>query len=467
MAESSMRKIDRINVDRISELPLNIQEIILCFLPIQDAVRTTVLSTKWRHCWTTIPHLIFDHRFSILDKISQYRDSQVKAYILVSVINKVLLLHNGPILKFSLTFHQGYNFDARIVHEYVDQWIPLLARNGIKQLILKEDDMHGEFTAHEFSSLDLTYLKFTKGLFPYRPAFGVYTNMRILELVYVTSDFGQSIYDCPALEKLTLIFCTAIFPINFSAPNLKCLHHIYDEKNLEYGLPRLHNLKEFSCQIPENLVEMLLQTETSNAVQTETSIAVQTETSNVVKVLGSLDKIEKFTIGLRFHAYLAAGGSPNRLSKPLPYLKTLNMCDINFTHLSEVSCLLCLIRSAPNLHKLQISSYVVFGEEEDLKDYRIEDSEDCTIDHLEIVTFSSFRGLKAELELIKFLLGHSPLLKRMSLHRSPNIKKDVAFALGEEILQYSRASSRVQIRELKDPVIIDGYDDVEWDDIIH
>ncbi|KAK1355596.1 hypothetical protein POM88_048852 [Heracleum sosnowskyi] len=266
MAESSMRKIDRINEDRISELPLNIQEIILCFLRIQDA--TCIWS--------------------------------------------------------------------------------------------------------------------------------IY-NMRILELVYVTSDFGQSIYHCPVLEKLTLIFCTTLFPINFSAPNLKCLHHIYDEKNFEYGLPRLHNLKEFS--LPHQCLIVC-------------ALCVQL----VLK-------------------YLAAGGSPNRLSKPLPYLKTLNMCDLNFSHLSEVSCVLCLIRSAPIILKLPHS--VVSG------------------------------GLKAELELIKFLLGHSPLLKRMSIHRSPKIKKDVAFALGGEILQYSRASSRVQIRELKDPVIIDGYDDVECDDIIH
>lgn len=74
-------------------------------------------------------------------------------------------------------------------------------------------------------------------------------------------------------------------------------------------------------------------------------------------------------------------------------------------------------------------------------------------------------GFKAELELIKFLLGHSPFLKRLSIHHSPVIEKDVAFTIAEEILQYSRASSRVQIRELKHPVIIEGCDDVQWDDL--
>ncbi|XVF43353.1 hypothetical protein PTKIN_Ptkin02bG0033600 [Pterospermum kingtungense] len=50
------------NSDIISNLPDNITERILARLPIQDAVRTSVLSRNWRYKWTTLPDLVFDAR---------------------------------------------------------------------------------------------------------------------------------------------------------------------------------------------------------------------------------------------------------------------------------------------------------------------------------------------------------------------------------------------------------------------
>lgn len=45
-------------------------------------------------------------------------------------------------------------------------------------------------------------------------------------------------------------------------------------------------------------------------------------------------------------------------------------------------------------------------EEGNIKKYWIEDPGDCNIDHLEKVTFTNFKGLNAELELIKCILAH-------------------------------------------------------------
>ncbi|KAK1381691.1 hypothetical protein POM88_019426 [Heracleum sosnowskyi] len=90
-----------------------------------------------------------------------------------------------------------------------------------------------------------------------------------------------------------------------------------------------------------------------------------------------------------------------------------------------------------------------FGLGVDLKNYLLQDSEDCTtMDHLEYVTFSYFQGLKTELELVKFVLAHSPLLKTLFIHRYYHIKSGVALKMTEEILQYPRASTRAQIRHL-------------------
>ncbi|KAK1355608.1 F-box domain-containing protein [Heracleum sosnowskyi] len=411
MAESSRSKVGRNKKDIISELPGNIHEKILGILPVHDAVRTSVLSRRWRHSWKMIPHLIFDDQF-----LGRMKDKFLKGC------------------------------DSLIIHDYIDQWIPVFSRNSIKQLTLEDFNL-GEFTAHHFSSLDLTHLRLIGFWFSYTSASGGFTFLTNLELIDVEIS-KQCIFNFPVLEKLTLVTCTGLSHTNFRAPNLKCLHQMCDQISLlgfkDPGFEDLglENLKEFSCGLCYCYVE-------------------PSETSNLVKVFRSLHQIEKIYIAIEFIRYLAAGGSPNKLSKPLPYLKTLDISEIIFLELDVISCLLCLIRSAPNLCKLNISAeiYIEFSIYNDrLENYRVEDFEGFSIDRLEIVTFSYFRGLRAELELVKFLLAHAPLLKTMFIHRSKPVKKDVSLMIAEEMLQYTRASSRAQIRYLEQPVAINVFE---------
>ncbi|KAK1371844.1 hypothetical protein POM88_037936 [Heracleum sosnowskyi] len=109
--------------------------------------------------------------------------------------------------------------------------------------------------------------------------------------------------------------------------------------------------------------------------------------------------------------------------------------------------------------------FVPVREVRDLENYWIEDSEDFTTGHLEIVTFSEFKGLRAELELVKFLLAHSPLLKTMFIHRSECMSRDVALTVSEKMLKYSRSSSKAQVSHLKHSVEIDEFDYELWKDV--
>lgn len=298
MAKSSRRKIGRLKKDRISELPQNVQETILCFLPIRDAVRTSILSRAWEDLWTMIPHLNFDREFicSMMKKFIQYKDRELMVHKIVSVINKVLLLHNGPILKFSLIIPQDCHHDetAKIVHDYIDQWIPLLSRNGIKQLILDGYD-RGEVIAHHFSYLELTHLRLFSVWFPYEPKFGRFSYLTNLELIDATSDypnFNKGILDCPMLEKLTLVICEGLFPNNFRAPKLKCLHQVYSRITSEYSLAGLENLKEYSF--------LLL----GRGVLNTQDLISETTTSILAKILDGVHNIEKFSIASNFNKVL-------------------------------------------------------------------------------------------------------------------------------------------------------------------
>ena len=50
-------------MDRISDLPSHLIDFILQRLPLQDVVRTSLLSSKWRYKWTSIPKLDFSNDF--------------------------------------------------------------------------------------------------------------------------------------------------------------------------------------------------------------------------------------------------------------------------------------------------------------------------------------------------------------------------------------------------------------------
>lgn len=95
--------------DLISNLPCNVIECILSRLPIREAARTSILSTKWRYQWVTLSHLVFHD----LGNDSYFYQRQ-PTLELVKIINGVLMHHNGPILKFVLSI-SGYVFCPRMV----------------------------------------------------------------------------------------------------------------------------------------------------------------------------------------------------------------------------------------------------------------------------------------------------------------------------------------------------------------
>ncbi|GMP83056.1 hypothetical protein CsSME_00037121 [Camellia sinensis var. sinensis] len=114
--------------DQISELPRNIIEGILERMSIRDAARTSILSTKWRSIWTTISQLKLGNQF--------FKDTlKVKPIVkheLVSVVEKILLLHDSPIPMFLFCIPR-IQFDCSAD---IDRWILFLSRNGIKDLTL-------------------------------------------------------------------------------------------------------------------------------------------------------------------------------------------------------------------------------------------------------------------------------------------------------------------------------------------
>ncbi|KAJ0744979.1 putative F-box domain-containing protein [Helianthus annuus] len=140
-------KAQRLSLTTINTLPQTIIENILCFLPIREAARTSILSREWRYKWTTIPKLEFGS--STLSKgkneeklpsdIASARKNMDERCKLFNAIHQVLLMRQGPIHEFS------FNLIANCYCFELDPIIFHLSRNhAVKKLKL-------EFNHHMFS----------------------------------------------------------------------------------------------------------------------------------------------------------------------------------------------------------------------------------------------------------------------------------------------------------------------------
>ncbi|KAL4579001.1 hypothetical protein LXL04_015136 [Taraxacum kok-saghyz] len=150
-------KVERQSCDRISALSQDTIEKILTLMPIRDALRTSILSRKWR----TIPKLKFDD--SQLVVLSD--NEEINEYKFVKGMFHVLLLHRAPILEFSLSINNEY---IGICSE-IDQIILHLSKNSDIKKFLFENLIPETgyyplpcsfFSLHGLEHLDLSFCIF-------------------------------------------------------------------------------------------------------------------------------------------------------------------------------------------------------------------------------------------------------------------------------------------------------------------
>ncbi|XVE50580.1 hypothetical protein DITRI_Ditri01bG0174300 [Diplodiscus trichospermus] len=79
------------DADRISNLPDEIISHILSFLSTKEAVRTSILSTRWRYCFAFVSNLDFE-LIANLRLSPKKRNRLTKSFM--NFVDRVLFLHN-------------------------------------------------------------------------------------------------------------------------------------------------------------------------------------------------------------------------------------------------------------------------------------------------------------------------------------------------------------------------------------
>ncbi|CAN1264254.1 F-box/FBD/LRR-repeat protein At1g13570 [Linum perenne] len=198
---------------RISKLPHNVLDRILTFLPIKEAARTSVLSSKWRYQWRSIPHLVFDADFATFHEGNK----------VMLQIYKALLVHQGPIHRFELAI------PGMDCYPQIDQLIPYLSTKNTGKYCYCDDDfidgvydpdMVALFAAlPALKQLELG-IELLLGHVPYKLPAASLTNLEVLEIPRLLLD---------SLPEARVLVCLIM-----SSPNLRRLTIVHDDDDEDH-----------------------------------------------------------------------------------------------------------------------------------------------------------------------------------------------------------------------------------------
>ncbi|KAJ3701329.1 hypothetical protein LUZ61_005034 [Rhynchospora tenuis] len=311
-----------LNGDYISNLPDDLKQQIFFKLPMKDVVRTSILSSKWKDSWTSIPSLVFKGKFT---------ESRF-----IKLVDNVLIVHHGPILKFTLVSKHPCN-------EAIGRWMLSLSRNGIRNLKLRfGGGERCQIPSRLFSCIALNHVQLSGCIINVPQSFQGFKLLRALSLNkfdLTGISVGNLVSTCPLLEDLSLSHFAQQGCLHIIAANLRNLIICGEFHDLCLETPELTSASIYFY--PNNEDYKML------------SVANAGNESNIIQALGCLHKIRKLDVGGEFINYLAMGPKPENLPTIFNHLTEIFVPLYSWDQ-DEIAAALCLFKNAPNLRMLDI-----------------------------------------------------------------------------------------------------------------
>ncbi|KAF3559923.1 hypothetical protein F2Q69_00010819 [Brassica cretica] len=192
--------------DSISFLPDVILQSILSSLPTEIAIKTSILSKRWRHVWSDTPCLSFDWIIPHGPK--------------GDIINKILDRYTARKM---MSFKLSANMRDDI--PYIDRWLVFAMSRNVENMSLKfgyegerkyhvPDSFYISNPFKQFSSVKYSFIDLKLPSFPVS-----WTSLKILYLKSCKLSeerMDKILSGCPVLESLTLDFCDKLLVLDLS-----------------------------------------------------------------------------------------------------------------------------------------------------------------------------------------------------------------------------------------------------------
>ncbi|KAL0928055.1 hypothetical protein M5K25_002291 [Dendrobium thyrsiflorum] len=445
--------------DRISYLPESVLQSILTLMPLKSAIRTDILSKKWRNLWkyslSTATALDFGEDFS----------NNLSAIEFVETVNRYLSLHVCTKLE---RFHLFFSpFDLFVSD--IERWIRFAIGKGVRYLDI--DLSRGGRSAFELPSslfdsdslidLSLCCCNFNNT----RSNLSNFGGLQSLSLSHsnISEEMLQRILtECSLLESLSLRSCQQLGAIRIKVPNLSLKRFIIRDCRsvdlLEINTPKLQSFHYFGrlCIQTKFLnISSLQDASICSNIRYWRNMSLLSDILYVLNrrnmsILSDLLHVQILTLcsGVLMHLNEFEGNLD--IDLPLKYqnLRELQLLMSSMTN-EDLTCFykffyLC---SFPFVEKLciQLPKHIDYPNEEK---YGGSMSSKCntSFDRLKVIKITNFKGRSNEMSLVSSLLQKASDLETLVLVIRPDKESN-----GEGILDWKILKGEVLLLQKASP----------------
>ncbi|PWA78683.1 F-box domain, FBD domain, Leucine-rich repeat domain, L domain-like protein [Artemisia annua] len=464
-------------VDRISNLPDSILHLILSSLEsTEEAVRTSILSTRWRYLWTALPSIDINCSRGLIRHMTYYCNKREFDEFVHSVLsNRTLGLDS-----FRLCCLNYFDMST------IEGWI-------YAALLQKPKKIHLSFSPRPGKNIELPHCLVTCDflevlslkLYRRRLRFAsmlnyitLFPRLKVLELNNVelpTKPQGFEFLErCPMLEDLRLINCVikTFMVLSISSLTLKTLtivthnlmyyeelcddgtlvkkkfHRVSIRRHLVISCPKLIRLEyasgTFNYYDFNNLDSLK-----KAVIYPEPLVAEVNRGRLVSELFPKVSHMESLSIN---HYFVQCSHRERHTVFPasLPNLKTLELT----TTIDDfaLNVLICILKCSPNLQSLNLTIQEEISMTKGYWDLDEAETREILTRCLKRVEFLEFNGEKQKLEIARFLLENGNSLEEMVFswrNKVTYLKKSMDTM--NKVSKFDKASSFVKlIRHLKD-----------------
>ncbi|KAJ4820977.1 F-box/RNI-like/FBD-like domains-containing protein [Rhynchospora pubera] len=365
-------------LDLISQLPDSILHSILLLLPFKDSARTSILSSRWRHLWEEAPLRLDDYYLC--------HNEHLVSWIFYS--------HRGPIESLHLYY---------FTRDTVDRFVESAVQRGIRELKLvgfvrRPYQLPSSIlTCKSLHQLSVVACQFPQAVLP-----SIFPNLKELRLSYVMlrNDLLQILLSsCGSLDTLQLKDCWNSSVSSVSSPRLRKFTW------------KSSTVDELIIEDMPNLESLMLDEYTTRDCKVKVLNAPK------LQLLGFLcaDFQTLQLGGTLLHQQPASIFQVNAMPCRMAMLSSVKVLAINMEQ-SFNKTLLDLLRCFPCLEKLFILKYggSCYKTHVD-KEIWNEHSSLSFLDHLKTVTVKGYYNSQSDLELLRYLVGHGKVLRKIIL----------------------------------------------------
>ncbi|PSS31861.1 F-box/FBD/LRR-repeat protein [Actinidia chinensis var. chinensis] len=439
--------------DRISNLPDSVLCHILSFLPTKFVVATSILSSRWKFLWASIPNLDFDDSIFFNHDIDCLNPRQRLSFM--NFVDRVLDSRDNSINLEKFGLSCSGNCDLSLVRK----WVCLVIGLNVKEIKLGLNLRgHFELPISLFRCHTLVVLRLNWKIFVDVPMVVSFLSLKVLHFNGVKFSCYESVEKilsgCPVLEELMIRKCRWDYGHTLRICGLALKNLILDWPSMVKGdhecgtvidAPILEYL-DVRDYISENFVIKnlcsLVKANLDVAQKFDQFVPVGVYGNCIIQFLKGVSAVKSLSL-----SHDTMGAIRYAYDYNFPTFHNLTMLELGASACSGWALLPDLLASSPILKNLVFVEglFVYHHFQLGLSHFNWNPPVQlpaCLLLHLKEIEIRNFRGVAEELMLAKYLLKNARVLRRMSIYCSFS-EEDIQ--IHRKLLKFQRGSTACQL----------------------